>query len=71
MTISGGSTLYMNGGIIAPSSSVIFSGGSSGNGMQGGISVKSLTISGGSMNAVVDTNEGSLSVYAANPKLVQ
>jgi len=30
-----------------------------------------LTITGGSMNAVVDTNEGSLSVYAANPKLVQ
>ena len=71
MTISGGSTLYINGGIIAPSSSVTFSGGSSGNGMQGGISVKSLTITGGSMNAVVDTNEGSLSVYAANPKLVQ
>jgi len=71
ITLSGGSSSYMNGAIIAPSAALTASNGSSTAVMQGGISVKSLTITGGSMNAVVDTNEGSLSVYAANPKLVQ
>jgi hypothetical protein len=34
--------------------------------------VKSLTITGGgTVKALVDTNEGSLTIYSADPKLVQ
>lgn len=71
MTITGGSNPYINGGIIAPSSSVTIDGGSSAAGMQGGFSVKNLTITGGSVGATVGTNQGSLTVPSGNPTLVQ
>jgi Flp pilus assembly protein TadG len=72
MTLSGGSSSYMNGAVIAPSAALTISGGSGATVMQGGISVSSLTISGGgTVKAILDTNEGSLAVYSSKPKLVQ
>ena len=72
MTFTGGSSSYINGGIIAPSSFLTIDGGSGATDLQGGISVKSLTITGGAyVKALVDTNEGALTIYGANPKLVQ
>jgi Flp pilus assembly protein TadG len=72
MTYTGGSSSYINGGIIAPSSFFTIDGGSSATDLQGGISVKSLTITGGAyVKALVDTNEGTLTIYSATPKLVQ
>jgi hypothetical protein len=72
MTLSGGSSSYMNGAVIAPSAALTISGGSGVTVMQGGISASSLTISGGgTVKAILDTNEGSLAVYSSKPKLVQ
>jgi Flp pilus assembly protein TadG len=72
MTLSGGSSSYMNGAIIAPNAALTISNGSSTAVMEGGISVSSLTITGGAVvKAILDTNEGSLAVYSAKPKLVQ
>ena len=71
ITFGNGSTLYINGGIIAPSASVTFNGGSSATNYQGGFSVQNLTISNGAtVNALVDTNQGSLAV-GGSPTLVQ
>jgi Flp pilus assembly protein TadG len=72
MTMSGGSSSFVNGGIIAPDSFLTVNGGSGATNLQGGISVKSLTITGGAyVKALVDTNEGSFTIYSADPKLVQ
>jgi Flp pilus assembly protein TadG len=72
MTLSGGSSSYMNGAIIAPGASLTLSNGSSAAVMEGGISVNSLTITGGAVvKAILDINEGSLAVYSSKPKLVQ
>lgn len=72
MTYTGGSSSYVNGGIIAPAAFLTVSGGSGATDLQGGLSVKSLTITGGAyVKALVDTNEGTLNIYSANPKLVQ
>ncbi len=72
MTYTGGSSSFINGGIIAPASFLTINGGSSATNLQGGISVKSLTITGGAyVKALVDTNEGSFTIYSAAPKLVQ
>jgi hypothetical protein len=62
----------MNGAIIAPGASLTLSNGSSAAVMEGGISVNSLTITGGAVvKAILDINEGSLAVYSSKPKLVQ
>jgi Flp pilus assembly protein TadG len=72
MTLSGGSSSYMNGAIIAPNAALTISNGSSTAVMEGGISVNSLTLTGGAVvKAILDTNEGSLAVYSSKPKLVQ
>jgi Flp pilus assembly protein TadG len=72
MTYTGGSSSFINGGIIAPASFLTIDGGSAATNLQGGISVKSLTITGGAyVKALVDTNEGSFTIYSADPKLVQ
>jgi Flp pilus assembly protein TadG len=72
ITFSGGASAFINGGIIAPNSFVTIDGGSGATDLQGGISVKSLTISGGgTVKALVDTNEGTLTILNAKPKLVQ
>jgi hypothetical protein len=72
MTLAGGSSSYMNGAIIAPSAALTISGGSGATVTEGGISVSSLTITGGAtVKAILDTNEGSLAVYSSKPKLVQ
>ena len=72
ITLSGGSSSYMNGAIIAPSAALTASNGSSTAVMEGGISVNSLTLTGGAVvKAILDTNEGSLAVYSSKPKLVQ
>jgi hypothetical protein len=40
--------------------------------MEGGISVNSLTLTGGAVvKAILDTSEGNLAVYSSKPKLVQ
>jgi Flp pilus assembly protein TadG len=67
----GGSTSFMNGAIIAPGANVTINNGS-GATAEGGLVAKSLTMtSGGSFKAITDTNEGTLVIYAADPKLVQ
>jgi hypothetical protein len=72
MSFTGGASAYINGGVIAMNSLVTIDGGSGATDLQGGISVKSLTITGGgTVKALVDTNEGSLTIYSADPKLVQ
>lgn len=72
ITLSGGSSSYMNGAVIAPSAALTISNGSSTAVMEGGISVSSLTLTGGAVvKAILDTNEGSLAVYSSKPKLVQ
>jgi hypothetical protein len=72
MTLSGGSSSYMNGAVIAPGAALTLSNGSSAAVMEGGISVSSLTLTGGAVvKAILDTNEGSLAVYSSMPKLVQ
>jgi Flp pilus assembly protein TadG len=72
MTLSGGSSSYMNGAVIAPSAALTISNGSGATVMQGGISVNSLTLTGGAVvKAILDTNEGSLAIYSSKPKLVQ
>jgi len=72
MTFTGGASAYINGGVIAPNAATTISGGSGATDLQGGISVKSLTITGGgTVKALVDTNEGTLTIYSAKPKLVQ
>ena len=72
ITLSGGSSSYMNGAIIAPNAALTASNGSSTAVMEGGISVSSLTLTGGAVvKAILDTNEGSLAVYSSKPKLVQ
>jgi hypothetical protein len=72
MTLSGGSSSYMNGAVIAPGAALTISNGSGATVMQGGISVNSLTLTGGAVvKAILDTNEGSLAIYSSKPKLVQ
>jgi len=72
ITLAGGSSTFMNGAIIAHNAALSISNGSSSAVMEGGISVSSLSISGGAtVKAILDTNEGSLSVYSSKPKLVQ
>jgi hypothetical protein len=72
MTFSGGSHSFINGAIIAPSSAITINGGSGATVMEGGINASSLTLTGGAaVKAILDTNEGSLSVYSSKPKLVQ
>jgi hypothetical protein len=72
MTFSGGSQSYMNGAIIAPSAAITIDGGSGSTVMEGGINASSLSLTGGAtVKAILDTNEGSLSLYSSNPKLVQ
>jgi Flp pilus assembly protein TadG len=72
MTFTGGSQSYMNGAIIAPSAAITISGGSGSTVMEGGINASSLSLTGGAtVKAILDTNEGSLSVYSSIPKLVQ
>ncbi|MGP8258677.1 MAG: pilus assembly protein TadG-related protein [Acidobacteriaceae bacterium] len=72
ITFTGGSQSYMNGAIIAPSAAITISGGSGSTVMEGGINASSLSLTGGAtVKAILDTNEGSLSLYSSNPKLVQ
>jgi Flp pilus assembly protein TadG len=71
MTISGGGGGYINGGVIATESSLTLSGGSSATGVQGGFSVKNMTVTGGSVGATVGTNQGTMTIYNGNPMLVQ
>jgi len=72
MTFTGGSQSYINGAIIAPSAAITISGGSGSTVMEGGITASSLSLTGGAtVKAILDTNEGSLSVYSSKPKLVQ
>jgi len=69
MSIQGGSTSYVNGALYAPSASITIGNGSGAN-ISGGIVASSLTMNGGgALNAVADTNEGSLSI--GFPTLVQ
>jgi Flp pilus assembly protein TadG len=71
MTFTGGSSSYMNGAIVAPNAAVTINGGV-GSTVEGGIDAGSLTISGGAhVKAILDTPEGSLTVYSAKPRLVQ
>lgn len=72
MTMNSGSNPYINGTIVAPSSSLSISGGSSSaNGMQGGFFVNNLSVTGGSVGATVGASQGSLSIPSASPTLVQ
>jgi Flp pilus assembly protein TadG len=69
MTIAGGSSAYLNGALYAPSAAVTVNNGSGAN-ISVGLAVSSLTVTGGAtLNAQIETNEGSLSVGSA--KLVQ
>jgi Flp pilus assembly protein TadG len=69
MSIQGGSSTYMNGALYAPSAALTV-GNASGAVLNAGIAASSLTLNGGgTVNAIEDTNEGSLSVGYA--KLVQ
>jgi hypothetical protein len=66
MSIQGGSSTYMNGALYAPSASLTV-GNASGAVLNAGIAASSLTINGGgTVNAIEDTNEGSLSYGTAN-----
>jgi hypothetical protein len=66
MSIQGGSTTYMNGALYAPSAAITIGNGS-GAVLDGGIAASSLTMNGGgTLNAIQDTNEGSLSFGTAN-----
>jgi hypothetical protein len=69
VSIQGGSSTYLNGALYAPSAAITLGNGS-GATLNGGIAASSLTMNGGgSLNAIADTNEGSLSYGSA--KLVQ
>jgi hypothetical protein len=71
MSFQGGSTTYMNGALIASTAAVTVENGS-GSTTEGGLVSTSLTIEGGgTVTAITDTNEGSLTVYSADPTLVQ
>ena len=68
---NGGSSSFMNGAIIAPGANVTINNGS-GATAEGGLVAKSMSMSGGaSFKATTDTNEGTLVIYSADPKLVQ
>ena len=61
----------MNGAIIAPGANVTINNGS-GATAEGGLVAKSMSMSSGaSFKATTDTNEGTLVIYSADPKLVQ
>jgi hypothetical protein len=67
--IQGGSSIFMNGAIYAPAAEIDMANGSGGT-IEGGIAAQSLTMAGGAtLNATVDTNEGSLTI--GSPKLLQ
>lgn len=69
VSLQGGSSTYINGAIYAPSAQLTVGNGS-GATVQGGIVASSLIMNGGgTLSAVADTNEGSLSTGSA--KLVQ
>jgi hypothetical protein len=71
MSFEGGSSTYMNGGILAPNAAVTIGNGS-GSTIEGGIDAASLTVNGGGVvNAIVNTTESSLTIYSPDPKLVQ
>ena len=69
ISLQGGSSTYLNGAVYAPSAAITVGNGS-GAIMDGGVVASSLIMNGGgTLTAVVDTNEGSLSFGSA--KLVQ
>jgi hypothetical protein len=69
MSLQGGSSSYVNGAIYAPSAPLTIGNGS-GATVEGGIVASTLTMNGGgTLTAIADTNEGSLSTGSA--KLVQ
>jgi Flp pilus assembly protein TadG len=66
MSIQGGSITYLNGALYAPSAAMTVGNGS-GATLNGGVVASSLTMNGGgTLSAVVDTNEGSLSYGSAS-----
>jgi Flp pilus assembly protein TadG len=68
MNIAGGSSLYMNGALYAPSGQMIFSNGTGSN-IQGGIVCTQLIMTGGSvLNTNANVNQGTTIV---SPRLVQ
>jgi Flp pilus assembly protein TadG len=71
MSFQGGSSTYMNGGVLAPNAAMTLGNGS-GSTTKGGIYAGSLTVNGGGVvNAIVNTTESSLTIFNPNPKLVQ
>jgi hypothetical protein len=70
MSIQGGSSAYMNGAVYAPGASLTLGNGS-GFTLKGGIVANTLTMNGGgTLNAVADTNEGSMAL-SGSAKIVQ
>lgn len=68
IVITGGSTLFMNGALFAPSAQVTFSNGS-GTTVEGGIVCSKLKVDGATLNANANVSEGTLT--NGSPKLVQ
>ena len=70
MSLQGGSSTYINGALYAPSAPLTIGNGS-GASVSGAIYASSLTMNGGgTLNAVADANEGSLSM-GSSAKVVQ
>jgi len=68
MNVAGGSSLYMNGALYAPSGQMIFSNGTGSN-IQGGLVCTQLIMTGGSvLNTNANVNQGTTIV---SPRLVQ
>ncbi len=67
MNVAGGSSLYMNGALYAPSGQMIFSNGTGSN-IQGGLVCNQLIMTGGS---VLNTNANASSSTIVSPRLVQ
>lgn len=68
MTVAGGSTLYMNGAMFAPSGQMIFSN-ATGSTITGGIVCTQLIMTGATVNATANASQGNVTLIS--PKLVQ
>jgi len=68
ITVAGGSNVYMNGALFAPSAQIIFSNGTN-TVVEGGIVASQLIVSGATLNANASVGEGT--TILVSPKLVQ
>jgi len=68
ITVAGGSNVYMNGALFAPSAQIIFSNGTN-TVVEGGIVCSQLIVSGATLNANASVGEGT--TVLVSPKLVQ